>query len=617
VSCRAHHLGASVALGLALSACGGDDGSGPPPPAPTATATDTATPWQTDGCELSWEHDVEGFFANWCAPCHSAAVPEGWRQGAPVGLDLDTLDSVRAWASGVQSSALSDDPTMPPAGGPSADELDLVERWMACGMPGEEVVEPDPCDAAVRVPPTTGELEAACDGTGRIDLDGDVVIDEPVTLDCLCEITGDVVATASLTSSGLRAIGGRLEVSGAATELDTPELRTVGGDLEIHDLTASELVIDGLEDVGGPLSVHDTGALASLSMPRLRTLGGPLTVADGELLAELHWPRLADVVGDLQLVRLPALTSAESLVSVRVLPGELLLEETGVVELGDMRGFEVIEGGIRLQSNADLLGIDGFWHLEEVPTVRVIDAPELRGITGFDLLTHVDQLELREVPQLRDLSLVAMETMGALGEPDQGLLIADAAALEGVELPELRVVAGLYVARTGLVSTEGLASVNTVGPITFLDNDALATLSQPARSVQVGGLVLEGNDALASVTAFEGTEHLLGPVVVRDAPVLTELTLPSLQDVAGDLTFDAAPLLTDLSSLGTLSSVDGALQLTALDALSDVTALHGLDEVGGDLVVRDNPSLAAADAQALVDAIGSVGGTVDVGDNGP
>lgn len=50
------------------------------------------------------------------------------------------------------------------------------------------------------------------------------------------------------------------------------------------------------------------------------------------------------------------------------------------------------------------------------------------------------------------------------------------------------------------------------------------------------------------------------------------------------------------------------------DGLTDVTALYGVG-VGNDLTVTDNPNLGDAAAQALVDQIGSIGGSVTISGN--
>lgn len=47
-----------------------------------------------------------------------------------------------------------------------------------------------------------------------------------------------------------------------------------------------------------------------------------------------------------------------------------------------------------------------------------------------------------------------------------------------------------------------------------------------------------------------------------------------------------------------------------------MTAAHGLAHVGSVSII-DNPSLAAADAQALVDDIDTIDGDISLSDNGP
>jgi hypothetical protein len=52
-------------------------------------------------------------------------------------------------------------------------------------------------------------------------------------------------------------------------------------------------------------------------------------------------------------------------------------------------------------------------------------------------------------------------------------------------------------------------------------------------------------------------------------------------------------------------------------ALTDVSALETVDTVAVDLTITDNPTLATSDAEALRDAIGSIGGSVTISGNGP
>ena len=603
-------------LVFALAGCkqGPDDGTGPAT-TPTPVPTTPVVPYED--CDLLWERDVVGFFDNWCAPCHSAEIPAEWRQGAPAGVDLDSLEQVKLWAERVRATALIEPPTMPPAGGTSQRERELVTAWLDCGMPGAEVVPVDPCEGAPSVAVSVDDdLSGLCDEGGQLVIDGDVVVDASLSVDCACEVTGSVWLQAPLQASSLRAIGGGLTVSGAAS-LDAPELTDVGGDLIVTELSVANLYLDDLQSVGGQLWVYDTGELQRLSFTWLRSLGGPLIVADAPALFQLSWPRLATVVGDVRFEGLPALKTLEPLVAVEHVSGELVVSDTAVRLMGDLRGFERIDGGIRVEGNSELVAIDGFWHLTELSTLTVLDNPALQGITGFDVLEHVDGIELRGNPALTDIELVLLSSIGTLGESDQGLLLADAPDLRDVTLPELKVLANLYLSDTGVTSLEGFAGVNTVGVVTLLNNNALIELDQPSRSRLIGGLRLEGNGQLSAVTAFAGTDTSLGSIEVRDQGALQSLELPLLASVAGDLILDELPYLEGVSSLTELAEVDGSLQLTSLGSLYDVTALHGLESVTGDVVVRDNPSLPEAAVVELVQAIDSIGGSVDVGDNGP
>lgn len=69
-----------------------------------------------------------------CAGCHSQGLPEGHREGAPVGVDLDTWEGAVQWAERTQVRATGDSPTMPPGGGPTDAERARFAEWVACEL---------------------------------------------------------------------------------------------------------------------------------------------------------------------------------------------------------------------------------------------------------------------------------------------------------------------------------------------------------------------------------------------------------------------------------------------------------------------------------------------------
>jgi uncharacterized membrane protein len=128
-SWRERLVAAAAAVAAATLAAGcGEDGTGDDPPAGPPG----------DACETSYlDHASFGepFLLDWCTGCHSSALPPNMRQQAPADVNFDTLEDARRWAPRIGARATGAMPTMPPAGGPSAEERALLAEWLACGAP--------------------------------------------------------------------------------------------------------------------------------------------------------------------------------------------------------------------------------------------------------------------------------------------------------------------------------------------------------------------------------------------------------------------------------------------------------------------------------------------------
>jgi uncharacterized membrane protein len=103
-------------IGGVLAACTGHDES--------ATCTQPDLTYDTFG---------EPFMTNWCRSCHSNELTASMRQNAPIDVNFDTLDEVRAQALAISTSVSQ--ATMPPEGGPSDGERAMLVQWIACGAP--------------------------------------------------------------------------------------------------------------------------------------------------------------------------------------------------------------------------------------------------------------------------------------------------------------------------------------------------------------------------------------------------------------------------------------------------------------------------------------------------
>ena len=70
---------------------------------------------------------------DFCAGCHSSQLPEGRRFGAPIGVDLETLDGALLHMERIRARVLEDG-DMPPGGGMNAEQLERLAAWLECSV---------------------------------------------------------------------------------------------------------------------------------------------------------------------------------------------------------------------------------------------------------------------------------------------------------------------------------------------------------------------------------------------------------------------------------------------------------------------------------------------------
>lgn len=106
---------------------------------------DSAEPAGAEQCSehapLTWESWGKGFVDTHCVGCHSAIIPPAQRRDAPAGVDFDTYRGVILWAERIEERTLTgaregldSAELMPPGGGPTDEELDMLEEWLHCSV---------------------------------------------------------------------------------------------------------------------------------------------------------------------------------------------------------------------------------------------------------------------------------------------------------------------------------------------------------------------------------------------------------------------------------------------------------------------------------------------------
>jgi uncharacterized membrane protein len=116
--------------------CGGDDGEeehdhGEQP---------TGSTCPTTGSTLNYQNFGQSFMTNHCTRCHGSGVTGANRQEAPIGINFDTVEGVRAHRARIDSHAAAGpdaiNTLMPPSEPrPSEAQRRELGEWLACGAP--------------------------------------------------------------------------------------------------------------------------------------------------------------------------------------------------------------------------------------------------------------------------------------------------------------------------------------------------------------------------------------------------------------------------------------------------------------------------------------------------
>ncbi|MBA2321579.1 MAG: hypothetical protein H0V89_10525 [Deltaproteobacteria bacterium] len=515
---------------------------------------------------LTYQNFGQGFVQTWCLSCHSRTSTGDRRQCAPEGLNFDTFDEVQAWAALMDRKVSGDvagpppdntatggtctgvptapactcveqsDMSMPPAGGISEEDAELLHEWVTCGTPGAPA-PPPPCFHLV---PSAGavtfasqaDADAFCtNGTNAVA--GDLTISASVDATCLCAVDGTVSITGGASDISLPI----LERAGAIvavavptlTRIAAPNLNSVALDPESavtasEDLTLSDLpalqTLDlfWLSDVGGHATFSGLDALTDLPIGHLAVIGGDLTL-DGLAAVTADLTRVRTVGGTLAITNNPALSDISSLLAVDTIGGDLVV--SGNTVLGGLDIGEVLAtlgGAVVIENNPVITGLEGFTLLQVAHEITISGNIGLASIAGFDTLTVADGITVAGNPNL--LAVVGFENLPRVN-----------GTLALVSNPRLTFVSFPLLGAADTSTVPPDPDHGLVGGLAVTGNDLGTGLLFPELSVVRGDLVVSDNSELATLDGLDALVVVEGALTIRDNPVLPTAAAEALASV--------------------------------------------------------------------------------------
>ena len=128
----------------------------------------------------------------------------------------------------------------------------------------------------------------------------------------------------------------------------------------------------------------------------------------------------------------------------------------------------------------------------------------------------------------------------------------------------------------------------------------------------VGGLSLHNNPLLVSTEGIDNLVKIDSYLMIKDNPLLKEITPLKLKEIQGSLFLRRNPLLEDLEGLKNLKTIGKMVLINDIDSLTSLEGLKNLTSVGTLFVISENDSL--KDLNGL-DNLVSIGESLEISNN--
>lgn len=199
---------------------------------------------------------------------------------------------------------------------------------------------------------------------------------------------------------------------------------------------------------------------------------------------------------DGELLVLDSQAELDALACTGVVAGSL--EVRGATNLAPFANVGRITGRLEIHASPNLVSLTGLDGVTAIEGGLLIDETGLTNLEGLEDLTRAGGLELYANP--------ALESLAGLDSLDD--VVGNLSVVDGASF----------------VSLAGTGGLNSLEGALYLENTRVTDLSGLGPPTEIGGLFLVNNPLLQSVDGLEALTQVDGDLVIRDNPLLTDLS---------------------------------------------------------------------------------------------
>jgi hypothetical protein len=264
--------------------------------------------------------------------------------------------------------------------------------------------------------------------------------------------------------------------------------------------------------------------------------------------------------------------------------GALVIESDALTSVS-LPFLRMVDDYVHIEGRS-LTSLSGLGSLVACKSFNLDGCDALTDLTGLGRLAETQELNIQNCDNLT--SLAGLTALTAQVD----LVVRYCSALTSLSgLEGLTALGYMTLEHNGLTSLTGLDHVTTIGTIQVQFNQDLVSLSGLGALTSAGSLTVSYHDNLTSLQGLGALTTVTESVEIKGNEKLASLDgLSALTTVGSGLDLSRLPLVTSLSPLATLESVD-ALYLFDLPAITSTAAFGDLTRLSA-LMISDCPGLA-------------------------